>query len=145
MNLVDDFVTTLKLPRPGDKPCAQWDRRTAIGHPMDSGLRDRRDDILAVLCKHGFISLLPWEHQCEFGCGKYPFDRPTYYMAACMALSGLDGPGALQMLAHLSALRFPADENLEIGVGGRLPWANIITRKELMIARRGRGAPVPIP
>jgi cytochrome c biogenesis protein ResB len=63
-------------------------------------------------------------------------------MAACMALSGLDGQEALQLLAHLSALRCPADKNLKIGVGGRLPWANIITRKELMTrrgARRGCG------
>lgn len=144
MNKVDSCVSILNLPRPLGRKCAQWDRRMAIGHPMDSAVRSRRDDILAVLCKHGrFGSVVPWRHECEFGgCGRRLFDRPVQYMAACMALAGLNDGEALQLLAHLSALGRMADEsvdeNLETGMSGRLAWASIVTQKELRIRREAK-------
>lgn len=144
MDIVDSCVCILDLPRPLGKKCAQWDRRMPIGHPMDTTVRSRRHDILAVLSKHGrFATVVPWCHECEFGgCGRRLFDRPVHYMAACMALAGLDDGEALQLLAHLSALGRTADdsddENLETGMSGRLAWASIVTQKELGIRREAK-------
>lgn len=95
MELADTWVAVLQLPRPeGKRTCAHWDRRLELGG-QGSSAHGRMRSIFGLLREHGFVELIPETHECEFttsglfSCGGIQFTRPRNYMAACMALAGL--------------------------------------------------------
>jgi hypothetical protein len=110
MELADTWVAMLQLPRPaGGKVCAYWDRRIAL-RGQEPSAQSRMGPISGLLRAHGLEELIPETHDCEFNttcifsCGRIPFSRPRCYIAACMALAGLQDAEVTEALERCKAI-----------------------------------------